>query len=177
MVAPPVIVAVPEKTPTSPSPPPPLPPGQNGPAITPPPQQTAAKIPPPPPKQKRKPKKKNETQTASTQAPEAAPAQQPATAPATQAQTAASVPQLSQVLSDDQRRDFEAHIRDSLDSANRNLSFIGNRQLSAQQQTLRSQAQSFITQAQELRKTDLVTARSLAERADLLSKDLRDSLQ
>jgi len=162
-------VAVPEKTPPQPTPPPPLPP-QSGPSVTPPPQ-TAAKIPPPPPKQNKRHKKNHE---APVPAPEPAPAQQAAAAPPPQA---AAPVQLSQVLSDDQRRDYEAHIHDSLDSANRNLSSIGNRQLTPQQETLRSQVLSFISQAQEARKTDLVTARSLAERADLLSKDLRDSLQ
>jgi type IV secretory pathway VirB10-like protein len=174
MLLPPVIVSVPKDTPKSPGPPPPLA-SQSGPAVTPPPQ-TAEQVPPPPPRKKKRRKNTEEASasTAETTTQQAAvtPSQQPAAQPAQPA-----VPQLTQVLSDDQQRDFRTHIHDSLDSATRNLGAVANRQLTAQQDTMRNQVVSFIKEAQEASKTDLVTARSLAERADLLSRDLRDSLQ
>jgi len=193
MLPPPVIVQVPAKAPPQPSPPPPLPPGQGGPAATPPPQatSTAQQVPPPPKHGKKgRHRKTDETQTASGAQPantgqpaevngaQAAPAT--ATPPTTQASTPApkeTVPQLGQVLGEPQRRDYETQIHDALESANRNLNAIGNRSLSTQQQTMKNQVQSFITQALETSKTDLVAARSLADRANLLSKDLLDSLQ
>ena len=176
MLLPPVIVSVPKDTPKSPGPPPPLA-GQSGPALTPPPQ-TAQQVPPPPPKKKKRRKSTDETQT-SASITEANPQQAAATPPQQPAAQAAqsAVPQLTQVLTDDQQRDFKAHIHDSLDSANRNLGSIGNRQLSTQQETMRNQVLSFIKEAQEAIKTDLVTARSLAERADLLSRDLVKNLR
>ena len=45
------------------------------------------------------------------------------------------------------------------------------------QQRMAAQVENFVAQAEERRKTDLVSARSLAERADLLARDLADSLQ
>jgi hypothetical protein len=177
MVPPPVIVEVPAKTPKQPAPPPALPPGQGGPAVTPPPT-TAQQVPPYSPKKKKgRRKKADEAQTASgAQPPETT---VPPTAAAAQAPqpVAQPVPQLGQVLTDVQRRDIAARVRQAIDSANRNLTSIGTRALSPQQETIRSQVRSFITQADEASKTDLIAARSLAERADLLSKDLLDSLQ
>jgi len=170
MVPPPVIVTVPKDTPRTPGPPPQLPP-QSGPAVAPP--QTAQQVPPPPPRKKKNHHKNSEETQAASNAVPAQNAQQPAPQPAAQP----VVTQLSPVLTDDQRRDYEAHIRDALDSATRNLGSVANHQLSNQQETMRTQVVSFINQAQEARKTDLVTARSLAERANLLSQDLRDSLQ
>jgi hypothetical protein len=185
MVPPPVIVQVPAKAPAQPGPPPPLPPGQSGPAITPPPQAavTAQQVPPPPKKKKGRHRRAEETQAASGAqvADPGAPAQQPPAPAPTQAATSPApretVPQLGQVLGDSQRRDYEAQIREALDSAGRNLGSVGNHALSAQQQTLKSQVLSFIDQAREASKTDPVAARSLADRANLLSKDLLDSVR
>jgi hypothetical protein len=189
MLPPPVIVQVPAKTPQQPGPPPPLPPGQSPPATTTPPQATttAQQVPPPPKKKKGRRRKADENQTAGATQPADTSATQPANAAPAAATTQAAapavspapkenVPQLGQVLSDSQRRDYEAQIRDALDNAIRNLAGITNRALSPQQQNMKSQVQTFIVQAQEASKTDLVAARSLADRASLLSKDLLDSV-
>lgn len=173
MIPPPVIVEVPKQTPKQPAPPPPLPPGQGGPAVTLPPQSTAQQVIPPPPKRNKKKNKKRaeEVQAAAATPPVETPPQQQAPAA-----PQASLPQLTQVLGEDQRREFETSIRELLDSARKNLTAVKDRQLSTQQQTMRSQVESFVVQAEETKKTDLVAARSLAQRADLLSKDLVDSI-
>ncbi len=85
--------------------------------------------------------------------------------------------QIGQVLTDEQRHDYETHLQSALNSANKNLTSLNGRSLSSQQQTMRTQVESFMRQAQEASKSDLVTARSLAERAALLSQDLLDSFQ
>jgi hypothetical protein len=175
MVPPAVTVQVPEKAPPPPPPPPVIPPGQSGTTVAPPPAVTETKMPGPPKKKRKTPKKPPRPDTeatpgAGTQA--GAPATPPAQEPA-----ASTVPQLGQMLSDDQRRDYEAHIHDSLDRARANLQKARNSKLTEAQQRMASQVETFIAQAEERRKTDLVSSRSLAERAELLSRDLAESLQ
>jgi hypothetical protein len=137
---------------------------------------------PGPPKKKRKLTKKTpKTDTPTTQSIEA---QQPASAvaqtPPASPQEAqpAPVPSLGQMLTDDQRRDYETHIHDALERARANLRKArGNTKLTEAQQRMASQVETFVAQAEDRSKTDLVSARSLAERADLLAKDLAESLQ
>jgi outer membrane biosynthesis protein TonB len=171
MVPPAVEVPVPEKQPAQPPPPPPLPPSQTGTAIAPPPAATEQNVPGPPRKHRRQTKK---TQTA--QSSEAQPPAATAPAPATTATTTpAPVPQLGQMLTDQQRRDYEARIQAALDRARANLQKArSNPNLTDAQKNMAAQVASFVDQAEERRKTDLVSARSLAERADLLARDLAE---
>jgi hypothetical protein len=82
------------------------------------------------------------------------------------------------MLTDQQRRDYEARIHDALERAQSNLSKArANARLNEAQQRMAAQVETFIAQAEERRKTDLVSARSLAERADLLARDLAESLR
>ena len=82
------------------------------------------------------------------------------------------------MLTEAQRRDYETHIHDALERAQANLRKArANSRLTDSQQRMAAQVENFVAQAEERRKTDLVTARSLAERADLLARDLADSLQ
>jgi hypothetical protein len=55
---------------------------------------------------------------------------------------------------------------------------VRNRKLTSDQQTTVNRVRTFIRQAREAKaRGDLVNARNLAERADLLSRDLVSSLQ
>jgi hypothetical protein len=60
----------------------------------------------------------------------------------------------------------------SLQRAQANITIVSKRRLSKEQQGVLAQAQSFIEQAQSMRKTNLTAAKSLAERADVLTRDL-----
>jgi hypothetical protein len=52
------------------------------------------------------------------------------------------------------------------------LSAIAHRQLTKEQQGIVDQIRSFTEQAQALRKSDLAAAKSLADRAEVLARDL-----
>jgi hypothetical protein len=136
---------------------------------------------PGPPKKKRKAAKKTpKTDTPTPQSVEAQPASAAAQTPPASPQEAQSapVPSLGQMLTDDQRRDYETHIHDALERARANLRKArGNTKLTEAQQRMAAQVETFVAQAEDRSKTDLVSARSLAERADLLAKDLAESLQ
>jgi outer membrane biosynthesis protein TonB len=169
MVPPAVEVPVPEKQPAQPPPPPPLPPSQTSTEIAPPPATAQPQVPGPPKKHRRQPKK-----TQPAQSGEAQPAAGTTPAPAT-ATASTPVPQLGQMLTDQQRRDYEARIQAALDRARANLQKArGNPNLTEAQKNMATQVASFVDQAEERRKTDLVSARSLAERADLLARDLAE---
>jgi hypothetical protein len=82
------------------------------------------------------------------------------------------------MLSDEQRRDYEARIHAALQRARANLRKArGNPRLNEAQQRMAAQVETFVEQAEQRRKTDLVSSRSLAERADLLARDLVESLR
>jgi type IV secretory pathway VirB10-like protein len=175
MVPPAVTVRVPEKASPPPPPPPDLPPSTNSTTVAPPPAVTETKMPGPPKKRRRstaKNQKAEPAQSLEAQAPVAA-----GSTPATQESTAAPVPRLGQMLSDSQRRDYEVRIHDALERARANLGKArSNPRLGEAQQRMAAQVETFVNQAEERRKTDLVSSRSLAERADLLSRDLLESL-
>lgn len=173
MLPPPVPVELPQQQ-KPPPPPPELPPPKTDtttpPAVV---TESETKMPGPPKKRHRRVRKAHKkedeaTQTAEDQTPEAA---------ASDA-TAAPAMQLGQMLSDQQRQEYESHINDSLGRARANVARAQKRtNLTAAQQRMVSQVTTFIEQAEERRKTDLVSSRSLAERADLLSRDLVESLR
>jgi hypothetical protein len=133
-----------------------IPPSPAAPAVQPPetPDNTAAQDPAP----------ANPTQT--PHRPRPTPPQTPSTAP----------PQpefrLGQALTPEERRANNALIEQHLQHATQALASIGNRPLTPQQKSLVPQIRGFIAQAQQLRNTDPVGARSLAEKADVLASDL-----
>jgi hypothetical protein len=57
------------------------------------------------------------------------------------------------------------------------LAAIASRKLTKEQKAVVAQIQSFIQQAQTTRKSSLPAAKSLAERADVLAKDLAGSMR
>jgi hypothetical protein len=86
-------------------------------------------------------------------------------------------PKLGDVLSADQQRQLNGAIDQSLARAQAGLNAAGNRQLSKDQQAIIEQVRNFIQQAQKLRSSDLPAAKSLAERAAVLARDLAASLR
>jgi hypothetical protein len=86
-------------------------------------------------------------------------------------------PRLGDILTPQQERQYNTAIDQSLARAQSSLGSIGNRQLTKEQQGVVTQIQGFIQQAQATRKSNLPAARSLAERADVLARDLAGSLK
>ena len=110
----------------------------------------------------------------------------PATSPTTQANTPASPgpapapvqpPVLGDIVTPDQQRQLNAAIDQSLSRAQASLSSIGNRELNKDQQGLVEQIKNIMQQAQSSRSSDLPGAKSLAERAEVLAKDLAGSFR
>jgi hypothetical protein len=91
--------------------------------------------------------------------------------------TPADPPRLGDILTPDQQHQFNAAIDLSLAHAQASLDFISTRQLSKEQQATVAEILNFMQQAQEKRKNDLAAAKSLAERAEVLSHDLVASLR
>ena len=181
MVPPTVTVRVPEQLPPPPPTPPDLPPSKTGTTVAPPPVVTETKMPGPPKRKQRTAKKTRKTDTSVAQAPDtqtAAATTTPVSTASAPDTTSTQVPQLGQMLTDRQRHDYEVRIHDALERARANLGKARSRaRLTDPQQHMAAQVETFIAQAEERRKTDLVSSRSLAERADLLARDLAESLQ
>ena len=97
--------------------------------------------------------------------------------PATPSAPSAPAPQLGIVLSPDQQRQYNADIDQKIQSAEGNLRSIGNRQLSKEQQASIEETRNFIRQTQALRSSDLPGALRLAERAEVLARNLASSLR
>jgi hypothetical protein len=81
-------------------------------------------------------------------------------------------PKLGDVLTPDEQRQYNASIDQSLSRAQASLNSIGGRQLSKDQQADVEQIRSFMQQAQASRGSDLPGAKSLAQRAEVLAKDM-----
>jgi hypothetical protein len=87
-----------------------------------------------------------------------------------------SAPRLGDILTTEQERQYNSAIDQSLARTQSSLGAIANRKLTKEQQAVVAQIQSFVQQAQTTRKSNLPAARSLAERADVLARDLAGSL-
>ena len=88
-----------------------------------------------------------------------------------------SAPRLGDILTTEQERQYNSAIDQSLARTQSSLGAIANRKLTKEQQAVVAQIQSFVQQAQTTRKSNLPAARSLAERADVLARDLAGSLR
>ena len=86
-------------------------------------------------------------------------------------------PRLGDILTLQQERQYNTAIDQSLARAQSSLGSIANRQLTKEQQGVVTQIQGFIQQAQTTRQSNLPAARSLAERAEVLARDLAGSLR
>jgi hypothetical protein len=84
----------------------------------------------------------------------------------------APVPKLGDILTPDEQKQYSASIDQSLARAQASLNSIGARPLTNNQQGQMEQIRKFMQQAQSSRASDLAGAKSLAERAEVLARDL-----
>jgi hypothetical protein len=96
------------------------------------------------------------------------PAPAPASAPA---------PQLGEVISPQRKRRLDADVDRAIHNAQTSLQSLTGKNLSAQQQVAAAQAASFLRQAAEARPQDLASARSLAQRAEVIARDLAKTVK
>lgn len=87
-----------------------------------------------------------------------------------------ATPQLAQIITPAQRAAYTRELDESLDRIRRAVASLAGRRLSASQQEALDSIRTFQRQAEQAREQDLVTAVSLARRADLLAKDLLQRL-
>jgi hypothetical protein len=83
---------------------------------------------------------------------------------------------LSQILTPEESRRNTLELDQYTDSVKKALARLAGKNLTADQKTTAERVQTFLSQAEQARDQDLVTAVSLAKRADLLAKDLLERL-
>jgi len=88
-----------------------------------------------------------------------------------------AAPRLGDILTAEQERQYNSAVDQSLARTQTSLAAIANRKLTKEQEAVVAQIKSFVQQAQTTRKSNLPAARSLAERADVLARDLAGSLR
>lgn len=83
---------------------------------------------------------------------------------------------LSQILTPEESRRNTQELDQYTESVKRALARVAGKTLTAEQRDTAERVQTYLTQAEQAREQDLVTAVSLAKRADLLAKDLLERL-
>ena len=86
-------------------------------------------------------------------------------------------PRLAPMLTQDQMKEYTRKFEGALDRAKSAVVLIQGKALNTEQKETVTTIKSFVAQAEQAREQDLVSAVSLAERADLLSRDLLDRLR
>ncbi len=99
-------------------------------------------------------------------------APKPATQPPATAPDAAAPPKLGQIYTAAQAREYNRSIDESLERVRRALAAVSGKNLTPEQRQIAESIRTFQRQAETAREQDLVTALSLARRADLLARDL-----
>jgi hypothetical protein len=85
-------------------------------------------------------------------------------------------PQLGQIFTPDQAREYNRILNESLERVRKNMAVVAGKNLNAEQSEIANRIRTFERQAEQAREQDLVTAVSLARRADLLAQDLLERL-
>jgi len=88
-----------------------------------------------------------------------------------------TTPQLSEILTEDRRKQIEADLLASVSRANEAVKRAAGRRLNERQQEYLQRIKTFLEQAEKSKANDLAAALQLARRADLLGEDLQKSLQ
>ncbi len=104
-----------------------------------------------------------------------APGGTPAPTPSTA--SAAPPPELREIISGDQRRQYETEFSQDVERAGAALKLAGARSLTNEQQETTARIRTFLAQATAARDNDISTALQLARRADLLSQELLKSMK
>ena len=102
---------------------------------------------------------------------------QPTPAQAAPPPAAAPDYRLGQALTPEELQAQNADIDRRLRHAREALASVGGRALTREQQSTVAHIRDFIAQCEEMRKTDVAAARSLASRADILASDLSSSVR
>lgn len=89
----------------------------------------------------------------------------------------APIPQLQQILTPEQRQALNQSVDQSMARARQSLNALAGRRLNDEQNAVVERIHTFIRQAEESRGNDLVRAKNLAERAEVLAADLLSSLR
>jgi hypothetical protein len=84
----------------------------------------------------------------------------------------APVLRLSQILTPEESRRNTQELDQYTESVKKALTRVAGRNLTPEQRDIAQRVQTYLTQAEQARDQDLVTAVNLAKRADLLAKDL-----
>ena len=87
----------------------------------------------------------------------------------------AAAPRLTQLLSKEKQWEYNREIDNLLLAVNGILDKLEKRPLAEDEMDLLGRVRAFAQQTTETRKVDLVTARSLARRAELLARELEQS--
>lgn len=87
------------------------------------------------------------------------------------------VPKLTQILTDQEVRRYRGELDQSTRTAEQILQSALGRQLNQTQSSTANQVRTLLRQASEQRETDLVAARNLARRAEILARDLQRTLR
>jgi hypothetical protein len=82
------------------------------------------------------------------------------------------VPQLTELIPDDKKWEYAQEVDRRLLHINQLMAELENRPLNEEQMALLDRVRVFTRQTTEARETDLVTARNLSERAELLAEEL-----
>ncbi|MEP7365498.1 MAG: hypothetical protein ABI972_19770 [Acidobacteriota bacterium] len=98
-------------------------------------------------------------------------------APSSPQPPAPEPPKLVQLLTADEQRRYQGELEQYLRNAEAIVAQASARTLDAQQSDMVIRIRAFTQQARDQRDTDLMTARNLAQRADVLAKDLQRSLR
>jgi len=187
----PARVGLPKAEPPAVEPPKPLPPAPKIATVPPenPPVLVEVKPPPPPKKDPPPPKKKarasrrprpaepKPVEAAQAKPVEAPPESAPAAATNPAPAPAVPEPRLAPMLTPNQTKEYAKKLDGALDRAKNAVGVLEKKALSSEQKDTVTTIKSFVAQAEQAREQDLVSAVSLAERADLLSRDLLDRLR
>ncbi len=87
------------------------------------------------------------------------------------------LPQLEQILTQQQQKAYNEEIDRNIARARQTLVALAGHRLNEEQRTYLERIRAFLAQAEEARKSDLFRARNLAERASLLADDLLRSVE
>lgn len=101
----------------------------------------------------------------------------PAPPAATPVAPVAPAPPLREIISSEQRRQYETEFSQGVERASAALKQASTRTLNASQQETAARIRTFLAQANAMRDDDISTALQLARRADLLGQELLKSLK
>jgi hypothetical protein len=89
----------------------------------------------------------------------------------------AKLPQLGELLGEEQREHYQQQYAASLISARTALAALEGRNLSRSQEDAAARVRGFIQEAEKMKASDIRTAAQLALRASSLGRDLQNSLR